>query len=62
MTETMDRLYLELATVCKARNHREAKVLPLLIQMQDLLKYPSKENIKYAQLLLESATTTLEQK
>ncbi len=60
MTETLDKLYLELSQISKARNEREVFVDAAMRQVSNLLESPTKDNLKHARKVLWGAIEKIE--
>lgn len=60
MTETLDKLYLELSQITKARNEREVFVDAALRQVWQCLEAPTERNLKHARIVIDGAIKKIE--
>ena len=60
MTETLDKLYLELSNVSKARNKREKHADDTFRQVWFCLEEPTEKNIQKAKELIDAAMRVMD--
>lgn len=60
MGDTLDKIYLELSNITKARNKREAHADHVLRKIWHCLENPTSENIKSAKDLIDVALKVMD--